>query len=482
MPIEVKDDKGNVITESLPIWKKRRYLLVMLVFFGFINIYTLRINLSVGIVAMTENKLIVHENGTEEWYKEFDWNTKQQGLVLSSFFYGYICTQFIGGIIAAKIGGHIILGLGIFITAVLTLLSPIAARTGIGAFVALRVLMGLAEGFTFPCMHQIWSKWAPPLERSRMAAIQYAGTFIGMVISLSTCGILADTYGWESVFYVYGIVGCIWYVFWLAIARASPANDRFISDEEKRYIEACLAQTKSTPTAKNIPYKDIFTSAAVWAIAASHFAENWGVYTMLTQLPLFFKHNLEFDLSGSGFIAAVPYLVLGIMLFLVGYLADWFQERKILTTSQVRRYFNCLAFVSQTTFMMLAAYQQNRVLIIVFITFGASLGALSICGYGVNHLDIAPQYASVLMGISNTVATIPGIISPLIAGFIVTEQTNASQWKWIFILTSCVYCCGCLIYWFFASGELQPWAKEKTEEIVEKKINESSSETEVTRF
>jgi MFS family permease len=54
--------------------------------------------------------------------------------------------------------------LGIFVTSVLTLLSPIAAHAGIGYFVALRVLMGLAEGFTFPCMHQIWSKWAPPLE------------------------------------------------------------------------------------------------------------------------------------------------------------------------------------------------------------------------------------------------------------------------------------------------------------------------------
>jgi MFS transporter, ACS family, solute carrier family 17 (sodium-dependent inorganic phosphate cotransporter), other len=87
-----------------------------------------------------------------------------------------------------------------------------------------------------------------------------------------------------------------------------------------------------------------------------------------------FLDNLDFDLSNSGFIAAVPYLVLGLMLFIVGYLADWFQERKILTTSQVRRYFNCLAFVSQTTFMMLAAYQKNRVLVIIFITFGASLG------------------------------------------------------------------------------------------------------------
>ena len=62
------------------------------------------------------------------------------------------------------------------------------------------------------------------------------------------------------------------------------------------------------------------------------------------------------------------------MLFIVGYLADWFQERKILTTSQVRRYFNCLAFLAQTVFMMLAAYQKKNLLIILFITFGASFG------------------------------------------------------------------------------------------------------------
>lgn len=58
---------------------------------------------------MTEEKLIyVYENGTKIYEKEFDWDSKQQGLVLSSFFYGYACTQFIGGIIAAKFGGHIV--------------------------------------------------------------------------------------------------------------------------------------------------------------------------------------------------------------------------------------------------------------------------------------------------------------------------------------------------------------------------------------
>lgn len=133
--------------------------------------------------------------------------------------------------------------------------------------------------------------------------------------------------------------------------------------------------------------------------------------------------NLNFDLVNSGFIAAVPYLTLGVVLFFAGYLADIVQLKKILTTTQARKSFTCIAFMAQTLFMMLAAYQKHRYIVILFITLGASLGAFSLSGYGVNHLDIAPPFASVLMGLTNAFATIPGIISPLIAGFIVTEQT-----------------------------------------------------------
>lgn len=37
-------------------------------------------------------------------------------------------------------------------------------------------------------------------------------------------------------------------------------------------------------------------------------------------------------------------------------------------------------------------------------------------GFNVNHLDIAPRYASILMGISNGVGTFSGMICPLIVG------------------------------------------------------------------
>ena len=46
-----------------------------------------------------------------------------------------------------------------------------------------------------------------------------------------------------------------------------------------------------------VPWKAIFTSLPVWAIVVAHFSENWGFYTLLTELPSFLKHRLNFDLS-----------------------------------------------------------------------------------------------------------------------------------------------------------------------------------------
>jgi ACS family sodium-dependent inorganic phosphate cotransporter len=96
---------------------------------------------------------------------------------------------------------------------------------------------------------------------------------------------------------------------------------------------------------------------------------------------------------------------MGILLAFSGYLADMLQEKKILTTGQVRRYFNCTAFLAQTVFMLLAAFLLHPTTSMVCITIAVGIGAFAWSGFAVNHLDIAPQYASILMGIGNTFAT-----------------------------------------------------------------------------
>ncbi len=42
--------------------------------------------------------------------------------------------------------------------------------------------------------------------------------------------------GWPSIFYVFGIIGVVWFVLWMILAAKSPENHRFISEKEREYI------------------------------------------------------------------------------------------------------------------------------------------------------------------------------------------------------------------------------------------------------
>lgn len=76
---------------------------------------------------------------------EFDWDEQTQGMVLGCFFYGYLLTNYIGGRLAERFGGRLVYGLGVTLTAALTVISPYAARHSTSAFVFIRILEGMTE-------------------------------------------------------------------------------------------------------------------------------------------------------------------------------------------------------------------------------------------------------------------------------------------------------------------------------------------------
>ena len=61
---------------------------------------------------------------------------------------------------------------------------------------------------------------------------------------------------------------------------------------------------------------------------------------------------------------------------------------------------------------------------VIVLVVGGGIEGLAWAGFAVNHLDIAPRYASILFGITNTSATIPGILSPLVVGYITQDKVN----------------------------------------------------------
>jgi ACS family sodium-dependent inorganic phosphate cotransporter len=77
--------------------------------------------------------------------RDFDWDSKMKGLLLSSFFYGYIITQIPGGWLAARIGGNRVFGIGIAVTAFLTLLTPPLTYVSVYLLLAVRIVEGIFE-------------------------------------------------------------------------------------------------------------------------------------------------------------------------------------------------------------------------------------------------------------------------------------------------------------------------------------------------
>ncbi|XP_055704460.1 vesicular glutamate transporter 1-like [Phlebotomus papatasi] len=433
----------------------------------------MRVNLSVAIVAMTEVRTVSLDNGTIIEEQDFSWDSKDQGLVLSSFYYGYIWTQILGGVLASKFGGHHVLGFGIGATAILTLLTPLATNISITGLVVVRILEGFFEGTTYPAVQSLLSRWAPVYERSRMSSIGYIGNYVGVFVSLPVSGYLTVQFGWESVFYFFGVIGCIWLVMWMCIVRAGPELDPYISEKEKNYIQQSIGEATSERDRMDIPWKALFTSSAVWAIVASNSGETWGTYTLLTQLPTFLKDAMNFHVGATGFISALPYLAMSCTLVFSGFLADKLQERGILTTVQVRRYFNCSAYILEMIFILLTAHILNPIACIACVTIAVGFNAFALSGFPVNPLDLAPNYASIIWGISNTISTIPGILSPLITGFIVTDKSR-EQWQIVFYIAAGVYLTSSLIYWFFAKAELQPWAHKNSSDNSEDKAPQSA--------
>lgn len=74
------------------------------------------------------------------------------------------------------------------------------------------------------------------------------GAQFGTVISMPLSGLLSECiYGWPSIFYVFGIVGTIWCVFFLIFIHEDPQSNAKMNVEERLYIQKQLGSKLGLP-------------------------------------------------------------------------------------------------------------------------------------------------------------------------------------------------------------------------------------------
>uniref|UniRef100_A0A674AV08 Growth arrest-specific 2b n=2 Tax=Salmo trutta TaxID=8032 RepID=A0A674AV08_SALTR len=414
----------------------RRYIIAIMSGLGFCISFGIRCNLGVAIVGMVNNSTI-HKDGkiiiTEK--AKFNWDPETVGMIHGSFFWGYIVTQIPGGYICSRL----------------------AANRMIRIFCS---MIYFKPGVTYPACHGIWSKWAPPLERSRLATTSFCGSYAGAVIAMPLAGILVQYSGWSSVFYLYGCFGIFWYMFWILVSYESPAVHPTITQEERVYIEESIGESAKLmgPAEKfKTPWKKFFTSMPVYAIIVANFCRSWTFYLLLISQPAYFEEVFGFEISKVGMVSALPHLVMTIIVPIGGQLADYLRSRNILSTTTVRKIMNCGGFGMEATLLLVVGFSHTKGVAISFLVLAVGFSGFAISGFNVNHLDIAPRYASILMGISNGVGTLSGMVCPLIVGAMTKNKTR-EEWQWVFLIAALVHYGGVIFYGIFASGEKQPWA------------------------
>ncbi|KAL2946225.1 hypothetical protein AAZX31_20G001800 [Glycine max] len=399
--------EGNVPQVS-SWWQQfpKRWVIVLLCFAAFLLCNMDRVNMSIAILPMSQ---------------EFNWNSATVGLIQSSFFWGYLLTQILGGIWADKIGGKLVLGFGVVWWSMATVLTPIAARIGLPCLLIMRAFMGIGEGVAMPAMNNMLSKWIPVSERSRSLALVYSGMYLGSVVGLAFSPLLIQKFGWPSVFYSFGSLGSIWFALWLRKAYSSPKDDPDLGVEEKRLI---LEGNVSNAPVSSIPWKLILSKAPVWALIISHFCHNWGTFILLTWMPTYYNQVLKFNLMESGLLCVLPWLTMAAFANIGGWIADTL-VRKGLSITVVRKIMQSIGFLGPAFFLSQLSHVRTPAMAVLCMACSQGSDAFSQSGLYSNHQDIGPRYAGVLLGLSNTAGVLAGVFGTAATGFILQRGLSS---------------------------------------------------------
>ncbi|XP_024084290.1 putative inorganic phosphate cotransporter isoform X2 [Cimex lectularius] len=473
----------------------QRYVLGLMGFLAVANAYAMRGCLSLAITVMVYHPPsssnahsdpnacpgeLPTKNTTNSDY-EFDWNEQTQGLILSAFYWGYVLTHIPGGLLAERFGGKHTVGLGILGTAVLTLLTPLAAQAGPKWMIAVRFMEGLGEGTTFPALNAILAQWVPPMERGKLGALVFAGNQIGTVVSSALTGLLLKYWhgGWPNVFYLFGTLGVLWYILWCLTVYSDPDSHPYITQEEKDYLKETLGCLKRRKNLGPTPWLSMAMSLPLWALIVGQIGHDWALFTIAADLPKYMKSVMKFSIAQNGFLSALPFLVMWFTAIGSGWLCDYLLRRKCMGLGMIRKVFTTIASVGPGLGVVAASYAGcNKVAVATFFTVGMAFMGFFYPSLKVNALDLSPNYAGTLMALVNGIGAISGIITPTLIGYL-TPNSTLLEWRKVFWISFAVVVGTNIFYVIFGSGEVQPWndlTAPSVDETVSWKAKRSQSE------
>ncbi|KAL2587844.1 hypothetical protein GLYMA_13G162900v4 [Glycine max] len=447
LQVEEVEKQHETLSWNWPPWKNlpQRYKLIGTTSLAFIICNMDKVNLSIAIIPMSH---------------QFGWNSSTAGLVQSSFFWGYALSQLPGGWLAKIFGGGAVLEVGVLIWSVATALVPFLAGYMPGLLLS-RVLVGIGEGVSPSAATDLIARSIPLEERSRAVALVFGGLSVGSVMGLLLAPPLIQNLGWESVFYIFGLLGIAWFLgFQVLEGGETQLNAESLSSAQDIMTQSWKTSLRElNGSLKDVPWKAFFQNRAVWAMIYAHFCGSWGHYNCLSWLPTFFSEELNLNLTEAAWVSILPPLASIFVTSLAAQLADNLISRGVETTV-VRKICQSIAFLSPAICMTLSSLDLGLPPweIVGILTSGLALSSFALSGLYCTHQDMSPEYASILLGITNTVGAIPGIVGVALTGYLL-DSTHSWSIS-LFAPSIFFYVTGTIIWLAFASSKPQSFSEQ----------------------
>lgn len=419
----------------------RAKLLVAHCFASFVICSLDRINLSVAIIPMAQL---------------FGWSAARQGLIQSIFFLGYMLTAVAGGHLSDRHGGRLVLAIGVAVWSLcVALVSPAAPYTPV--LLVVRVLLGTGEGVAMPAMNAIVAHAVPPAFRARSLAFIYSGMYVGSIAGLLITPPLLRVAGYPAVFYASAAAGLLWVTLFLCTTRADPsappptclppdsiATSAHLLPSSAGDRVVVAADMASTPG-----LAQILREPVMWAIIVAHICCTWGYFVLVAWMPTYLYSRFALDVASSAWLSALPWLSMFVFANVGGVLTDLLQQRGVSVT-RARKTAQAIGFAGPALFLIILTRTAALVPQVVCLAAALSSSAFSQSGVYATHQDIGPHIAGTLLGISNTFASVPGLVGVYVTG-VVLDATD-QNWNAVFGMAICFYLVGLVVYSTTASS------------------------------
>jgi len=343
--------------------------------------------------------------------KELGLSNTRLGLALSAFGYPYLLFQIFGGWVGDRVGPRRTLFVCGLIWATATILTGLAGSFAI--LFAVRVLLGVGEGATFPVATRAMQNWTPAGRRGFAQGITHAFARFGNAVTPPIVAWLIAAISWRGSFVALGVCSLVWVIVWVWYFRDNPAEHKSITREE---LATLAVRSTTTPEARpSVPWLRLARRMAPVTIV--YFCYGWTLWLYLNWLPSFFQNQYHQNIAKSAlFSSAVFFAGVGGDL-LGGSVSDGILKRTG-DLKRARRNVVMAGFLGAFVCLLPMFMTHDLTFITLSLASGFFFAEIVIGPMWSIPMDIAGKFSGTASGLMNTGSAAAAILSPLAFGYI----------------------------------------------------------------